>query len=146
MKKLKSSFKAKKTRRMFFYLTLFLVFMLGICGCDNNSDEEYSNLLLGKWEMELSNNYEISPGESIFEFQNDGILTVDSKSEFINDSYLLPSGTYHYSLNKDIITFSSNNLEFCYKITGGKLILSFSPKEMQDNAYPMFLQYTFHKK
>lgn len=42
MKKLKSSFKAKKTRRVFFYLTLFLALMLGNVGCSNNNDNEVS--------------------------------------------------------------------------------------------------------
>ena len=133
----------KKTS-IFLYVLMILTLTWG---CSSDDDKTVpSDGILGKWEMELGNSTEVLPGESIFTFQNDGTLSVTSKSKDMNDVYLLPSGTYHYSINKDEITFSGNSIKFQYIIEEDKLQLTFSSDLKQDNVYLMYLQYKFHRK
>lgn len=131
-----------KKINVFMCMLLLLTIIVG-CSSDN---EDFSQQLLGEWEMELGNTSEVLPGESLFKFQNDGVLSVSSKSKVVNDAYLLPSGTYHYSVAKNEIMFSGNSIPFRYVIIGDKLQLSFSPELYQDNMYPLILQYVFHKR
>lgn len=136
-----------KTNNILYYL--LLVLMLGVTGCgsdDEDKEADFYPAMVGEWEMEYSYPVEVLPGNSIFVFRTDRTLTVNSKSEYINDTYLLPSGTYTYSVTKDEITFSGNAITYKYKINGDVLQLNYDPEIADENAYPIHLEYRFHKK
>ena len=123
---------------------LLFASMLVVIGCSSSDSEEQEVLpvLVGSWEMEYSDSNVISPNESVFEFRQNGTLTVYSKSKSIYDTYFLPSGAYTYSITKDRVTFSGVEKVFNYRIVENKLELFF----LEDNAYPASLLYVFHRK
>lgn len=110
--------------------TLLIICMLfSVLSCSNNNGNS-DNPLIGSWSLvkfesgfSESSNFEL--GEIVWEFQEDGILSVLITGSIAN-SFIVSTGNHNYSVEGEVVII--DNQRFDLHFENSLLIISDSPE------------------
>lgn len=94
-------------------------FMLGLSSCNNNQETDYSEKILGEWQLKNTGDLEMHYKERPFllkdatmKFNDDGSIETRMLSSRDKKTWITQTGTWTMPVNGELLSIKANNSPF----------------------------------